>query len=49
MDRYLDAMDLEFAQLPQGRVVDTVFWGGGTPGLLPAKDLERMGRSLLPI
>jgi oxygen-independent coproporphyrinogen-3 oxidase len=47
LDRYLDAMDLEFAQLPQGRVVDTVFWGGGTPGLLPAKDLERMGRSLL--
>ena len=46
LDRYLDAMDLEFAQLPQGRVVDSVFWGGGTPGLLPAKDLERMGRSL---
>ena len=25
----------------------TVFWGGGTPGLLPACDLERLGRSLL--
>lgn len=47
LDRYLLAMDLEFAQLPRNRVVDTVFWGGGTPGLLSAKDLERLGRSLL--
>ena len=47
LDRYLAAMDLEFAQLPSDRVVDTVFWGGGTPGLLAARDLERLGRSLL--
>jgi oxygen-independent coproporphyrinogen-3 oxidase len=47
LDRYLLAMDLEFAQLPRDRVVDSVFWGGGTPGLLCAKDLERLGRSLL--
>lgn len=47
LDRYLSAMDLEFAHLPRNRVVDTVFWGGGTPGLLSAKDLERLGRSLL--
>jgi len=47
LDRYLAAMDLEFAQLPRERAVDTVFWGGGTPGLLAAKDLERLGRSLL--
>lgn len=47
LDRYLTAMDLEFALLPPDRVVDTVFWGGGTPGLLAAKDLERLGRSLL--
>ena len=47
LERYLLAMDLEFAQLPRDRVVDTVFWGGGTPGLLCAKDLERLGRSLL--
>ena len=40
-------MDLEFTQLPRNRVVDTIFWGGGTPGLLCAKDLERLGRSLL--
>jgi len=47
LDRYLAAMDLEFAQIPPGRAVDTVFWGGGTPGLLAAKDLDRLGRSLL--
>ena len=47
LDRYLAAMDAEFALLPKDRVVDTVFWGGGTPGLLAAKDLERLGRSLL--
>ena len=47
LDRYLACMDREFALLPLGRAVDTVFWGGGTPGLLSAKDLERLGRSLL--
>jgi oxygen-independent coproporphyrinogen-3 oxidase len=47
LDRYLAAMDFEFALLPPGRAVDTVFWGGGTPGLLAAKDLERLGRAML--
>lgn len=47
LDRYLVAMDQEFALLPKNRTVDTVFWGGGTPGLLVAKDLERLGRSML--
>ncbi len=46
LDRYLNAMELEFEQLPQDRVVDTVFWGGGTPGLLAAKDLERLASAL---
>lgn len=47
LERYLAAMDLEFAALPQDRKIETVFWGGGTPGLLAAKDLERLGRSQL--
>ena len=47
LDRYLEGMEFEFRQLPSDRVVDTVFWGGGTPGLLMAKDLERLGRSML--
>ena len=47
LDRYLDAMEREFDLLPQDRVIETVFWGGGTPGLLAAKDLERLGRAML--
>ena len=47
LDRYLNAMDDEFALISDNRSVDTVFWGGGTPGLLSAKDLERLGRSML--
>lgn len=47
LDRYLAAMELEFSKLPQDRIVETVFWGGGTPGLLAAKDLERLGRAQL--
>jgi len=47
LDRYLEAMELEFARLPVHRTIETVFWGGGTPGLLAARDLERLGRSML--
>lgn len=47
LDRYLKSMEQEFLRLPPDRPVETVFWGGGTPGLLPAKDLERLGRSML--
>lgn len=47
LERYLEAMELEFAKLPQERIVETVFWGGGTPGLLAAKDLERLGKAQL--
>jgi oxygen-independent coproporphyrinogen-3 oxidase len=39
LDRYLNAMDAEFALISDSRSVDTVFWGGGTPGLLSAKEL----------
>lgn len=45
--RYLDCMDAEFMLFPPDRDPDTVFWGGGTPGLLPTKDLERLGRAML--
>ena len=47
LNRYLDAMDIEFSRLPMGREVSTIFWGGGTPSLLSAKELERIGQSLL--
>ena len=47
LNLYLEAMEFEFALLPRDRVIETVFWGGGTPGLLAAKDLERLGRAML--
>ena len=47
LDLYLEAMDREFELLPKDRVIETVFWGGGTPGLLAVEDLERLGASML--
>ncbi|HVU19041.1 MAG TPA: radical SAM family heme chaperone HemW [Candidatus Didemnitutus sp.] len=48
--QYLDAMAAE-ARLVDGgnptRTVETVFWGGGTPGLLSAADLESLGKIVL--
>jgi oxygen-independent coproporphyrinogen-3 oxidase len=40
-------METSLASLRLPRPVDTVFWGGGTPGLLPAADLRRLGQALL--
>lgn len=38
-------MEAALADLDGG--VDTIFWGGGTPGLLLARDLTRLGETLL--
>lgn len=46
IDRYLDAMERECALAPSGPI-NTAFWGGGTPGLLPAEDLYRLGKTLV--
>jgi oxygen-independent coproporphyrinogen III oxidase len=45
MDAYLEGVSNEWSRYLQGGIpsVSTVFWGGGTPGVLPAKDLERLG------
>lgn len=45
IDRYLAAIEKEMALHPPGRV-ETAFWGGGTPGLLPADDLRRLGHAM---
>ena len=45
IDRYLQAMERELEILPPGKV-ETAFWGGGTPGLLPAEDLYFLGRAM---
>jgi len=43
IDRYLDAIEREMDLVERERC-DTAFWGGGTPGLLPARDLARLAR-----
>ena len=45
IDRYLSAIEREMELHPPGRV-ETAFWGGGTPGLLPAEDLLRLGHAM---
>lgn len=46
--RYLDAIEAEAALVGwENRRAETAFWGGGTPGLLRAADIERLGRAML--
>lgn len=43
--RYVDAVEAEAALVNwDSRRAATAFWGGGTPGLLPPAELERLGR-----
>ena len=46
LDLYLEGMELEFSRLPKNLKFETIFWGGGTPSLLSAKDLSRLGESM---
>ncbi|HEY8931886.1 MAG TPA: radical SAM family heme chaperone HemW [Rariglobus sp.] len=44
IDEYMKSIADEAALIAwEGRRVETVFWGGGTPGLLAAKDIRRLG------
>ena len=43
IERYLDCVATEASLVAWMRPVTTVFWGGGTPGLLGARDLEKLG------
>lgn len=46
--RYLQGVKAETALVDRrGRGIATMFWGGGTPGLLKPAELERLGRTLL--
>ena len=47
IERYLAGAERELAGLKLPRRVDTVFWGGGTPGLLLPRDMERLARATL--
>lgn len=45
--RFLNGIEREAAMVAWTRPVTTVFWGGGTPGLLAPKDLRRLGEIVL--
>lgn len=47
IERYLAAVERELALRPPGPGAETAFWGGGTPGLLPAEDLRRLGAAMV--
>lgn len=42
VERYLSALSRDLASLEQPRPVETLFFGGGTPSHLPAKQLDRL-------
>ncbi|MES2696229.1 MAG: coproporphyrinogen III oxidase, partial [Verrucomicrobiota bacterium] len=42
VQRFLEGMALEAESVTWPRPVTTVFWGGGTPGLLAPRDLTRL-------
>lgn len=44
---YLDNVGRELALVSWRRPVDTIFWGGGTPGLLAPEDLRTLGEMVL--
>lgn len=45
-DRYVDGIGRELELLGGPLPVDTIFWGGGTPGLLPPAQIRRLGKVL---
>jgi oxygen-independent coproporphyrinogen-3 oxidase len=46
--RYLEGIETEAGLVNwSDRPVATAFWGGGTPGLLKAAEIERLGRTML--
>ncbi|MBC8009663.1 MAG: hypothetical protein H7067_06170, partial [Burkholderiales bacterium] len=47
VENYLDNVGRELALVPFRKPVDTVFWGGGTPGLLAPDDLRTLGHTVL--
>jgi oxygen-independent coproporphyrinogen-3 oxidase len=47
LDLYLEALLQEIDTLNPPRPIDTIFFGGGTPGLLPAEDLLTIGNAIL--
>ena len=44
---YLEGIEQEMALVRPSRKISTVFWGGGTPGLLSPRDIRRLGQAVL--
>lgn len=47
IEAYLDGIERESALFEAGKSVDSYFFGGGTPGLLTAADLEKLSMILI--
>jgi oxygen-independent coproporphyrinogen-3 oxidase len=47
IEGFLGSIETEMAQSGLSGGIATAFWGGGTPGLLPAEDLGRLGQSMV--
>lgn len=45
--RYLEGVEAEWRTYPEALPVQTVFWGGGTPGMLGPRELTELGRGVL--
>ena len=43
---FLDGIEAELELIDWNEPVTTIFWGGGTPGLLAARDLRRLGQAI---
>lgn len=48
MEKYLDGIRLNVLRMSEAGRADTVFWGGGTPGLLPKSAIEELGLMVQP-
>lgn len=46
IDLFLSSIEREMGAGSAGPGIPTAFWGGGTPGLLPAEDLLRLGKAM---
>ena len=47
--QFLKSIELELSLYECNHPIETLYWGGGTPGLLSTKDLYRLGKSLLAV
>lgn len=47
LDRYLQGIKDELEMRVPREPVKTMFWGGGTPGLLTARDIEDLGSAII--